>query len=44
VKQAFRRLAAKSHPDRFPNASTEERGRLMRDFAELSCAYHALIA
>ncbi len=44
VKRAFRRLAAKSHPDRFPNASAEERGRLMRDFAELSCAYHALIA
>jgi hypothetical protein len=44
VKTAFRRLAAKSHPDRFPHASAEERGRLMRDFAELSCAYHALIA
>ncbi len=44
VKQAFRKLAAKSHPDRFPHASAEERGRLMRDFAQLTSAYHALIA
>lgn len=44
VKSAFRRLAAQSHPDRFPHASSEERGRLMRDFSTLTSAYHALIA
>ncbi len=44
VKQAFRRLAAQSHPDRFPHATPEERGRLVRSFAELTSAYHALIA
>ncbi len=44
VRSAFRRLAAASHPDRFPHASSEERGRMARDFSALSSAYHALIA
>jgi DnaJ-domain-containing protein 1 len=44
VRQAFRALAAKSHPDRFPYASATERALLMRRFAELSAAYHTLIA
>jgi hypothetical protein len=42
VQRAFRRLAAESHPDRHPSASADERARLLRRFAELSAAYHAL--
>jgi DnaJ-domain-containing protein 1 len=44
VQRAFRRLAAESHPDRHPNATADERARLLRRFAELSAAYHALAA
>jgi len=44
VRQAFRALAAKSHPDRFPHASAPERALLIRRFTELSAAYHTLIA
>jgi hypothetical protein len=44
VQRAFRKLALTVHPDRYPAASTEERARLMRRFAELSQAYHALTA
>jgi len=43
VRRAFRRLAADAHPDRHPGASAEERTRLLRRFAELSAAYHAVI-
>jgi hypothetical protein len=43
VGQAFRRLALKVHPDRFPNADATERARLLTRFAELSAAYHALV-
>lgn len=42
VQQAFRRLALRLHPDRFPNADPSERARLLSRFAELSAAYHAL--
>jgi hypothetical protein len=44
VQRAFRKLAASVHPDRHPTASAEERAELMRRFAELSAAYHALVA
>jgi hypothetical protein len=44
VVEAFRRLARELHPDRHPDASTVERARLMRRFAEVSAAYHALVA
>lgn len=43
VRRAFRRLASEVHPDRHPNASVEERARLLRRFAELSAAYHAIV-
>lgn len=42
IQKAFRRLAAEAHPDRHPQASADERARLLRRFAELSAAYHAL--
>lgn len=44
VQRAFRKLAASVHPDRHPTASAEQRAELMRRFAELSAAYHALVA
>lgn len=42
VQRAFRRLAAEAHPDRHPNADPAERAQLLRRFAQLSAAYHAL--
>lgn len=44
VKRAFRRLAAESHPDRFPHASTAERQGMLRRLSELTSAYHELLA
>jgi hypothetical protein len=44
VQRAFRRLAATMHPDRFPTASPVERAELMRRFAEITAAYHSLVA
>jgi hypothetical protein len=44
VQDAFRRLAGRAHPDRFPGASTEEKEALARRFSAISSAYHALIA
>jgi DnaJ-domain-containing protein 1 len=44
VKQAFRSLAARTHPDRFPEAGPDEKAALLRRFAELSAAYHAVVA
>ncbi|MBN2197485.1 MAG: DnaJ domain-containing protein [Polyangiaceae bacterium] len=44
VRTAFRRLAREVHPDRHPTATDPERAELMRRFAELSAAYHALVA
>jgi DnaJ-domain-containing protein 1 len=42
IQRAFRRLARNLHPDRFPNADSSERARLLARFAELSAAYHSL--
>lgn len=42
VRRAFRRLAAELHPDSHPHGSTEERGLLLKRFAELSQAYHLI--
>jgi hypothetical protein len=42
IQQAFRRLARKFHPDRFPNADPKQRAQLLSRFAELSAAYHSL--
>jgi hypothetical protein len=44
VQRAFRQLAVTMHPDRFPTASPAERAELMRRFAEITAAYHALVA
>ncbi|HEX4335944.1 MAG TPA: J domain-containing protein [Polyangiaceae bacterium] len=44
VRRAFRKLAATMHPDRFPTAGEGERATIMRRFAELSAAYHVLVA
>jgi len=44
VQRAFRKLAAARHPDRFPLASPAEKARHLAQFAQLSAAYHALMA
>jgi hypothetical protein len=44
VRRAFRKLAATLHPDRFPSVSEAERADMMRRFAEITAAYHALVA
>ncbi len=44
VQRAFRQLAARMHPDRFPAATEADRASLMRRFAEITAAYHALVA
>jgi hypothetical protein len=44
VREAFRRLAPRYHPDRHPGASREEKREMLRRFSELSHAYHVLIA
>ncbi len=44
VQRAFRRLASRCHPDRFPRATPNEKAELMRRFAEVSAAYHQLVA
>lgn len=43
VKRAFRRLAAESHPDRFPHASDAQREGMRRRLSELTSAYHELL-
>jgi hypothetical protein len=44
TRRAFRKLAATLHPDRFPTAAESDRADLMRRFAEISAAYHVLVA
>lgn len=44
ARRAFRKLAATLHPDRFPAAAESDRANLMRRFAEISAAYHVLVA
>jgi hypothetical protein len=44
VRHAFRRQALSSHPDLHPEADVAKRHRLQARFAELSAAYHTLIA
>jgi len=44
VRRAFRRLASALHPDRLGAAPPEERRRMVARFAELSAAYHLLVA
>jgi len=44
VQRAFRSLASAAHPDRHPTASAEQRASMLKRFAELSAAYHLLVA
>jgi len=44
VRRAFRRMASVLHPDRLASAASEERQRQAARFAELSAAYHLLVA
>jgi hypothetical protein len=44
VQRAFRREAARLHPDRNLRASADQRAVLLKQFAELSAAYHLLVA
>lgn len=44
VQRAFRKLAAEIHPDRFPTVNNDDKAQLMRRFAELTAAYHSLVA
>jgi DnaJ domain len=44
VKRAFRKLAVELHPDRHVAASTSHRERSAARFAEVSEAYHLLVA
>ena len=44
VRKAFRRMAARLHPDRHPFATNAQRAILVQRFAELSAAYHQLVA
>lgn len=43
IQRAFRKLAAESHPDRFPRATASEKATQMARFAKLSAAYHVLM-
>lgn len=44
VQRAFRKLASRFHPDRHPRATGGEKAELMKRFAEVSAAYHQLVA
>ncbi len=44
VQRAFRSLASSVHPDRHPQATGAERASLLARFAQLSAAYHSLVA
>jgi hypothetical protein len=44
VRRAFRKVAGRVHPDRLTSAALEEQQRQAARFAELSAAYHLLVA
>jgi DnaJ domain len=44
VRRAFRRMASVLHPDRLATAAPDEQQRHAARFAELSAAYHLLVA
>jgi len=44
VRHAFRQLARRLHPDRHPGADSRQLAALMRGFAEVTAAYHELVA
>lgn len=44
IRQAFRKLALMLHPDRHPSATAQRRQELAEQFAEITKAYHALVA
>jgi len=44
LQRTFRSLAVHLHPDRHPSATADEKAELMRRFAEVSAAYHLLVA
>ena len=44
VRRAFRNAAARVHPDRFAGLPAEDRARLQSTLAELTAAYHLLVA
>lgn len=44
VKRAFRRLASELHPDRVASGSPDEQRKRAARFAEISAAYHLLVA
>jgi hypothetical protein len=44
IRRAFRKLAVKLHPDRFATAPAEAREHTSALFAEVSAAYHLLVA
>jgi hypothetical protein len=44
VRRAFRRMAGALHPDRLAALGADERARMTARFAELSAAYHLLVA
>ncbi len=44
VQRAFRQLASRMHPDRFPSAAPADKAAILRRFAQISAAYHSLVA
>jgi hypothetical protein len=44
LQRTFRSLAVHLHPDRHPDATPDQKAELMRRFAEVSAAYHLLVA
>jgi hypothetical protein len=44
LQRTFRSLAVRLHPDRHPAATPDQKAELMRRFAEVSAAYHLLVA
>jgi hypothetical protein len=44
LQRTFRSLAVHLHPDRHPAATPDQKAELMRRFAEVSAAYHLLVA